>query len=207
MVKLGAPLFSLAASGSLADAITYSNIHGKPYLKKKSKTPNPRTDAQISTRAMFSWLSGAWTGLSQPDKDSWNVLSALNNQSPFNAFIAFNTGRWHNFLAPSKTPNAAEAGTPSERRFSFGAYYTNYFRLTTTSVAVNDGWGAIIFIGDLPDFTPTRDKVILIIDDHDAAVRYFNWQFPNAPDRRFKLRTFTADGYSNPTYRSYTVYT
>ena len=205
MVKLGAPLFSFAASGSLANAITYSNIAGRAYLKKKSDTPNPRTDLQISTRAMFTWLSSAWTRLSQPEKDSWLILSALNQQSAFNAYMAFNTGRWKNFLAPSKTPDAAELGTPSERKFNFGEYAPYRFRLRTWSAAQNDGWGTVIHMGATPDFVENKSNVILIIDDHDAAIRWMEYAYRPPVDRRFKNRSFTDDGYLGAINSRYTV--
>lgn len=60
MARLTAPLFSLAASGTLANAITFSRWKGIAYARTRIIPANPRSAGQLDVRGIFSTLSEMW---------------------------------------------------------------------------------------------------------------------------------------------------
>jgi len=71
MAKIVAPLFSLAASGTIADLITYVCGH---YVKKKNWNSDPKpSDKQKENQT--KWAEGCiiWQGL-RIDKEKWKAF-------------------------------------------------------------------------------------------------------------------------------------
>ncbi len=57
MARLTAPLFSLTASGTLANALTFSSWKGIPYVRTRVIPANPNTSAQQEIRGVFATLT------------------------------------------------------------------------------------------------------------------------------------------------------
>ncbi len=110
MVKLFGPALSLDASGTVADAVTFSKWKGRNYLRERSKPSNPRTGLQLGTRAMFKFLTQNWAALSPAQIATWQNLANAKTVTTFNAYVAENLSRWRRFQGPSKLYPATEAG-------------------------------------------------------------------------------------------------
>lgn len=71
MARLTGPLFSLAASGTLAKAVTYSSWKGIQYARVRVIPRNPNTLAQQEIRGVFATLSEMWKRIPQPARIPW----------------------------------------------------------------------------------------------------------------------------------------
>lgn len=108
MTRVQGPMFSVTASGTIADAITYSNWKGLPYVRSRVVPANPRTDPQTSIRNTLKAGVSVWQDTaSQPvaSKSSWDYYASGTGMSGFNRyaslFITTNTQRkapWTNVL-------------------------------------------------------------------------------------------------------------
>lgn len=111
MVRVAGPLFSMAASGTIAKAATFATWKGRPYVRQRVIPANPKSAAQKGVRAMFKFLSQIWNGLSAADKATWEDRAKTAVISTFNAFMAFNQSRWRDFNGPTKQYPPTEVGT------------------------------------------------------------------------------------------------
>jgi len=71
MARLTAPLLSLAASGTIAKAITYSSWKGIAYARTRVVPANPKSVAQLEVRGVFSTLNEMWKRMPQLARDPW----------------------------------------------------------------------------------------------------------------------------------------
>jgi hypothetical protein len=101
MPKLTGPLMSITASGSYAKTLTFGTGPGGPYVKRYRSTPTTQTSASVGIRAMVSFLTKLWKGLSPNDKATWAAEATRLNISPYNVFFTTNTKRWAANLAPT----------------------------------------------------------------------------------------------------------
>lgn len=60
MARLTGPLFSLAASGTIADALTFASWKGIQYVRTRVIPANPDSTAQHAIRHIFTNLSELW---------------------------------------------------------------------------------------------------------------------------------------------------
>lgn len=113
MAKTIGPLFSLAASGSIANLITYVCGH---YAKKKQKKPT-KEKSQPQEEIMTKWKDGCgvWQ-TSQENKDEWGeflqllrtdkecAVKLVYTASGFQLFMSFymkdGPGGWPNYPHP-----------------------------------------------------------------------------------------------------------
>lgn len=84
------PLFSLEAHGSLGDAITFGRRGKTNTIKRKNKPANPRTLAQIQSRAPIAIATAIWQQLADAPKESWAPLAEQKGVTNFNAFVSWN---------------------------------------------------------------------------------------------------------------------
>lgn len=92
MTRVTGPLFSLTASGTIADVITYSNWKGLPYVRSRVIPANPKTDDQVSIRNTMTAGVSAWqTVASVPaaSKASWDFYASGTGMSGFNRYIKY----------------------------------------------------------------------------------------------------------------------
>lgn len=71
MARLTAPLLSLAASGTIADSITFSSWKGIAYARTRVIPANPKSDAQKEVRGIFATLNEMWKRMPQLARDPW----------------------------------------------------------------------------------------------------------------------------------------
>jgi len=90
MSRVTGPLFSLTASGTLGDVITYSKWKGIPYVRSRVIPQNPQTASQVSTRnTLTAGVSAYRTTASVPaaSKLSWDFYASGSGMSGFNRYI------------------------------------------------------------------------------------------------------------------------
>jgi len=82
-------MFSVTASGTIGDAITFSNWKGLPYVRSRVIPANPQTDDQISIRAVMSSAVSMWQMASVPaaSKLSWDYYASGTGMSGFNRYV------------------------------------------------------------------------------------------------------------------------
>lgn len=162
MAKVQGPLFSLGASGKLGGAIVYAIWKGRAYVRELVKPANPKSDKQLSVRAMMKWLSQEWAGIGGTAQDSWEDLADADVVSPFNAYIKKNLRRWRNFLGVGQdsTPDAGDTGPVHGAAAAVGGV-----RMATVTMAMttlNDAWGLAIFRKTAGAVTPAFDNLVAI---------------------------------------------
>lgn len=107
MTRVTGPLFSLTASGTIGDVITYSRWKGLAYVRTRVIPANPQTASQTSIRGTLSAGVSLWqTVACMPDasKTSWDFYASGTGMSGFNrymkSFIETNSG----WVAPWTVP-------------------------------------------------------------------------------------------------------
>lgn len=89
MAKVTGPLFSLSASGTLADTITFSMWKGTPYVRLTVIPNNPQTASQQSQRSTMTAGVSTWkhgVSCNATSKNSWGACASGTGMSGFNRF-------------------------------------------------------------------------------------------------------------------------
>lgn len=194
MVKLTGPMSSFKASGTLAGLLTYSNSRGRPYMKKKSHTPDQRTNPQLTYRMMFIWLANHWPTIGPAARLLWEAPAQLAKISPYNAYIGANTKRWLNMEGPSQTPTVDDESSISIRQIGWGYYANGTFYITLKEAASANRWGHVLHAGPIGGYTPTRATAVQINLDGPVGYQYLEYSPLNPVSTKFRLTTFNVDG-------------
>lgn len=87
MVRLKGPLFSMEASGTVANSITFAKWKGRDYARRHAIPANPKSALQTGVRAVFAWISKNFANVSTTDKSDWAAAALADNLTPLNAMI------------------------------------------------------------------------------------------------------------------------
>lgn len=87
MARVNGPLFSITASGKLADAIVYSRWKGRDYVRQWLIPQNPRDPKQVNVRLAFALLVAYWHTQTDPNKALWQTFADDLKLSGFNVFM------------------------------------------------------------------------------------------------------------------------
>jgi len=87
MATTKAPLFSLDASGTLADAIVFSKWKGRTYVRRHAIPSNPRSALQVGMRSVFGFITQDFSSLTSNEKAEWDALAAPDNITQLNAQV------------------------------------------------------------------------------------------------------------------------
>lgn len=165
MVKVHGPAFSLDASGTIGNAITFSKWKGRHYIRERIVPANPKSGLQVGFRAMFKFLAENWAGVHANQQASYETLADSMAVSPFNGYVRANQRRWRNYRAPSWDIAASEdggmlvwnGGTPA----AVGG--PSNVTLTFTPDTINQGWGMAIYRSTTTGFTPGVSNCIAVV--------------------------------------------
>lgn len=198
MVKVAAPCLSLAASGSIAGAMTFGTWKGRPYVRQLVKPSNPRSGGQVGVRSMLKFLSQDWTNLTAAAKATWEDLADDKVISPFNAYIGFNQARFRNFNAPSKEPSALEVqplGTIANEAATAGI---RQILIEFDLTASGNNWGCLVFRQTTTPVVTAWTNLVHIVKA--ASIASFTWiDTPLAAGHYYyNFRLFTIDGKLGP---------
>lgn len=144
MARTTAPLFSLDASGSLANSIVFSKWRGRQYVRRHAIPKNPRTAAQTGIRSMMKFLSQQYETNAPSISTSFAEPAAAKNISPFNAYVAYCMRRWREGHGPSVVYPAGESATSVTITQSLTGGQRNVL-ISNDPSADSDNWGIIIF--------------------------------------------------------------
>lgn len=156
-------MFSLAASGSLAKAITYTSWKGRAVVRELVIPANPKTGPQTGMRAMMSFLSKIWTGLTAPNKATWEDLANAGTYSTFNAFTSVNQSRWRRFLTPSAETPITAIGAGGDAPTTTPTGGIRQIQLSIAHGVTPPDWGWIIYRSEGTGFTPAYSNCVAII--------------------------------------------
>ena len=90
MTRVTGPLFSLTASGTIGDIITYSRWKGLSYVRTRVIPANPKTASQTSVRDTMTAGVSAWretASVTATSKLSWDYYASGTGMSGFNRYI------------------------------------------------------------------------------------------------------------------------
>ncbi len=109
MAKVKGPLFSIDARGKIADAMVFGGWKGIPWVREWFIPQNPKTDAQVALRLIFSQGVQSWQGDTTPQQRiDWET--AVGNKgvtmSGFNFFMSEYITAMRNGETPSSDPPA-----------------------------------------------------------------------------------------------------
>lgn len=195
MVKVYGPMMSLDASGTLADAISFSTWKGRSYVRERVLPSNPKSGAQVGRRAMFSFLSKNWAPLSPAAKATWQDTADELVASTFNAFIRGNMNSWHNFLAPSHAhPPARDDAVATWDSPPNATWEQHRIYVSGALDVLNQNWGVMIFASPTPTFTTAVANAIMIHLMNDTIAHQWFWTPPGVQTWYFNTRLFSDAG-------------
>jgi len=90
VTRVTGPMFSLTASGTIGDVITYSNWKGLAYVRSRVIPANPQTDPQTSIRDTLTAGVSTYrddTQVPEASKNSWDFYASGTGMSGFNRYI------------------------------------------------------------------------------------------------------------------------
>ena len=162
MARTTAPLFSLDASGSLANAVVFSKWRGRQYVRRHAIPKNPQTPAQVGIRAMMKFLSQEYKDLKTIVDAQFAEPSAAKNISPFNSFVAYNMRRWREYRGPSQAYPALDSATAITITQSLTGGQRNVL-ISNDPSADSDNWGILIFRSTVAIVTANWNLCIAIV--------------------------------------------
>jgi len=195
MATVKGPLFSLAASGTIGDALVYSTWKGVEYVRKHAIPANPKSVGQVSVRSMLKFLTQYWASLTAAQQTDWETRAAATNISPFNAFVGYNMERWGRYAWPSKLDPATETGTPGTILAPTATAGSRSILLAVPISVLADNWGVVVHSSETTGFTPSRTTARQAIPAESVAT--FSWlDFPLTVGVEifYRFESFSYDG-------------
>lgn len=196
MVKVYGPAFSLEASGTLADAITFSKWKGRPYIRERVIPANPKSGPQVGMRAMIKFLAQNWTNLTAGQKADWLTRAQTLTASNFNAFCSYNQKRWRNFASPSKLDPATEDDIHGSIADHAAVAGVRQITLSWNVTAVEGLWGIQIFRDTTGDPVSAFSNCIAVVRCESVEVHTYVDTPLAAGTYYYNFRKFTESGLS-----------
>jgi hypothetical protein len=108
MAKVRGPLYSISASGVIADAMVFASWKGLPWVRKQFTPQNPKTDDQKAIRLIFSQAVRKWQDQTVENKADWETAVGKigKTESGFNFFMSEYITSMRKGQTPSTTPPA-----------------------------------------------------------------------------------------------------
>lgn len=113
MARTKGPLFSIDASGTVANVIVYSQWKGRSYVRRHAIPYNPQSPAQVNVRAAMTFLVAKWQAEAPASQADWNLYGKQFNLSGFNLFVSRGMDAYVLQLTTAVTPTSVlVVGTP-----------------------------------------------------------------------------------------------
>jgi len=194
MARVKGPLFSMDARGSIGKTLVFSIWKGINYVKRHSIPSNPKSAAQVSFRAMFTFLSQIWDGLSTANKATWDTRADSLNVSPFNAFMQVSMTRWNHYKGPTKEYPAGEAGTAGDAPTTTVSTGVKELSLSISHGVASPGWGWVIHRSVTTGFTPSRSTAIASIQTSVDPDVYLDAPLLTGIPYYYRIQGFSVEG-------------
>ena len=90
MAKVRGPLYSISASGQIAQAMVFAHWKGIPWVREQFIPQNPKTAGQVAQRLIFTQGVTRWHGLTDDQKTLWQtgIERKGYTMSGFNYFMS-----------------------------------------------------------------------------------------------------------------------
>lgn len=92
MARLTGALFSLSASGTIAETLTYGNWKGIPYARTRVVPANPQSIEQTKTRQVFAFLQDLYKFMPSTGREPWIAATTGIPMTPINLLLSKNVG-------------------------------------------------------------------------------------------------------------------
>jgi len=194
MVKVSAPAMSLDASGQLGKAIVFSKWKGRNYVRSLTIPSNPKSGPQKSVRAVMKFLSQYWVSLSAGEKASYDTLADQTSISPFNAYIAYNLGRWSHFKGPSQNYPATEVSATPSAPTTTATAGVREIQLSIADGAVVPTWGWMIFRSTVTGFTPSFSNLVQLVPRSATPTIYIDKPLATGTPQYYRIKGLMDDG-------------
>jgi len=125
MALVDGPLFSLAASGKLGNALVFGKWKGRNVVREYVVPANPRSIAQRGRRTMMGVINDIWGGMSSSDKASWEDLAIAKQYSTFNGMTSYNLDQLTLNTAPTKNRSDSVGSVSAAIAFTSATGGTN----------------------------------------------------------------------------------
>lgn len=109
MAKTKGPLFSIDASGTVANAIVFSKWKGRNYVRRHTIPLNPQTENQVNVRTAMKLVVALWVALPDEVKATWNTFAKPYQMSGFNTWTSRAMKEYVIQLTTAVTPLSVEA--------------------------------------------------------------------------------------------------
>lgn len=129
MARTTSPLLSMDASGSVGNSLTFAKWKGRNYVRRWAIPANPRSAAQLSTRAALQYYTALYKANTADVLANFLTEAESMKISPFNAFTKKGILNWktatfihpENYVMfpPASESNLAIAGTANPRGISW----------------------------------------------------------------------------------------
>ena len=120
MAKVTGPLFSMSASGTVGNAITFSTWKGIAYVREYFIPANPRSVKQTNLRTAMAILVADWQGMIAGNKGEWDTAAAGTGKSGFNFFVERGLKSYVAQLTVDVTPlSESYVGVPPAETFTW----------------------------------------------------------------------------------------
>jgi hypothetical protein len=193
MARTTAPLFSLDASGSLANAIVFSKWRGRQFVRRHTIPKNPRTAAQMGVRAMMKFLSQSYAA-NKTDIDTNFATPAANaNVSPFNSYVAYNMSRWRQMKGPSIVYPATDVTTAITITMSLTGGQRNIL-VSVDASGVSSNFGIMIFRSLAEIVDVNWNNCIALVSDTSGTVKLYTDAPLDAAEYHYRAASFNSVG-------------
>jgi len=193
MVKLAGPMFSIDASGTIGNAVTFSKSKGRPYARVRVVPSNPKSGPQTGMRAMMRFLSQEWAGMSDVQHATWETRAKATNIAEFNAFCSYNMARWRHFTTPSKADPAAEIATPPSAPTTTITAGVRQLQLSIADGGDAPDWGWLIFRSTTSGFTPAYSNLVRVVPYTASPTVYIDAEL-SAVAYYYRIKGIMIDG-------------
>jgi len=193
MARTKGPLFSLDASGTLADTIVFSKWKGRTYVRRHAIPSNPRSGLQVGMRSVFKYITQAFGALTANQKAAWDALAAPDNITQLNAQVRDAQGRarrnegWR--LGPAETPGT----TPDAPTGPTAVAQNKSVDLSWTRPVGNQGdYTSAIYVKTADTITGVIGELVAVIAVTTIAVTILD--LVNGTEYWFEIREMNTDG-------------
>lgn len=194
MVRLTGPMFSLTASGKFGKAIVYSVWKTIAYARMLVTPANPQSAGQVSMRAMMTFLSQIWSGLTAGNKATWTGLAETLGISAFNAFCKINMEAWDLYDAPGKEYPIGDTGNGGTAPTTTATAGVKQVELSIADGGTPPDWGWIIHRSETTGFTPGRATAVKVIERTGTPTVWVDAPLETGTTYYYRIQGFSADG-------------
>lgn len=194
MVKLTGPMMSLTAAGKFGKAIVYYMLRGVACARMLVIPHNPNTPSQQSFRAMMTFLSQVWDGLTPANKATWVGLAEVEGYAPFNGFVSINMSQWDLYDAPGKEYPIGDTGAGGDAPTTTPTAGVKQIGLSIAHGIASPLWGWIIHRSLTTGFTPGRGTLVKAMETTVDPDLWVDAPLPTGVPQYYRVQGFSDDG-------------